>query len=177
MARKISLNDLQAVLLAAAAQREDCSLIPLPKACKDNLPAVSAAIASLVRRKRIEQRLVEDGGLTWRREGAKKVGLFITRIGIVAIGAHEPQEGGTCEKLEIPDRVTAINAQIEEDVKPESKIARVVTLLKREDGATPGELMQTTGWLPHTTRAAITGLRKKGHEVEHSRRDKWPATA
>jgi len=33
------------------------------------------------------------------------------------------------------------------------------------------ELVTATGWLPHTTRAALTGLRKKGHVVEKTKRD------
>lgn len=35
-------------------------------------------------------------------------------------------------------------------------------------GASLDELAGATGWLPHTTRAALTGLRKKGHA--HTRR-------
>ena len=31
--------------------------------------------------------------------------------------------------------------------------------------------MAATSWLPHTTRAALTGIRKKGHEVERMKRD------
>ena len=48
----------------------------------------------------------------------------------------------------------------------ESKTAQVIALLQRPDGATLDELIAATGWLPHTTRAALTGLRKKGHAVE-----------
>ena len=29
--------------------------------------------------------------------------------------------------------------------------------------------MEATGWLPHTTRAALTGLRKRGYAVVHER--------
>ncbi len=46
-----------------------------------------------------------------------------------------------------------------------SKTATVITLLQREGGATLGDLVAATGWLPHTTRAALTGLRKKGHTI------------
>jgi hypothetical protein len=31
--------------------------------------------------------------------------------------------------------------------------------------------MTATGWLPHTIRAAITGLRKKGHSIQRIKRD------
>jgi hypothetical protein len=44
-------------------------------------------------------------------------------------------------------------------------------LLQRPEGATLGELISATGWLPHTTRAALTGLRKKGHVVAKDKRD------
>jgi hypothetical protein len=47
----------------------------------------------------------------------------------------------------------------------------VIVLLKRGEGATLPELISATGWLPHTTRSALTGLRKKGHSIERSKRD------
>ena len=44
-----------------------------------------------------------------------------------------------------------------------SKAAEIVDLLQRDQGATIDELIEATGWLPHTTRAALTGrgLRRK----------------
>lgn len=47
-----------------------------------------------------------------------------------------------------------------------SQISVVIGLLLRNDGASLDELITATGWLPHTTRAALTGLRKKGHGIE-----------
>jgi hypothetical protein len=52
-----------------------------------------------------------------------------------------------------------------------SKTATVITLLQRGDGATLGDLVAATGWLPHTTRAALTGLRKKGHAIGKTKVD------
>jgi hypothetical protein len=40
-----------------------------------------------------------------------------------------------------------------------------MALLSRPEGATIGVLTKATGWLPHTTRAAITGVRKRGYSV------------
>ena len=51
-----------------------------------------------------------------------------------------------------------------------SKISIVVDMLRREEGATLAELVEATGWLAHTTRAALTGLRKKGHALEKNKR-------
>jgi hypothetical protein len=52
-----------------------------------------------------------------------------------------------------------------------SKISEVISLLRGEQGATLAEMVAATGWLPHTTRAALTGLKKKGHVIEKSKRD------
>jgi hypothetical protein len=41
--------------------------------------------------------------------------------------------------------------------------------LQSADGATIVDLTQATGWLPHTTRAALTGLRKRGYAVLRER--------
>jgi hypothetical protein len=43
-----------------------------------------------------------------------------------------------------------------------SKLADVIALLRQHQGATIDELIAATNWLPHTTRAALTGLRKAG---------------
>lgn len=51
------------------------------------------------------------------------------------------------------------------------KIDQVVALLKRREGATLAEIIAITGWQPHSARAALTGLRKKGHTIERSKRD------
>jgi hypothetical protein len=52
-----------------------------------------------------------------------------------------------------------------------TKMAIVIDLLRREQGATLDELVAATDWLPHTTRAALTGIRKKGNAIEKSKRD------
>lgn len=50
-------------------------------------------------------------------------------------------------------------------IKRDSKADLVLGLLQRPEGATIAQLVAATGWLPHTTRAALTGLKKKGHVV------------
>ena len=50
--------------------------------------------------------------------------------------------------------------------------AQVIELLQCGDGATLAELVAATGWLPHTTRAALTGLRRRGYAVGIDRADK-----
>ena len=52
-----------------------------------------------------------------------------------------------------------------------SKTALVIELLSRADGATIEQIVEATGWLAHTTRAALTGLRKKGHVITSEKRE------
>lgn len=46
-----------------------------------------------------------------------------------------------------------------------SKQGQLITMLSRDDGASIAEIATALGWLPHTTRAALTGLRHKGYEL------------
>ena len=50
-----------------------------------------------------------------------------------------------------------------------SKLAGIIGLLGRSEGASIEDLIAATGWLPHTTRAALTGLRKRGYPVTRER--------
>lgn len=56
-------------------------------------------------------------------------------------------------------------------IKRASKSSEVLSLLQRPEGATLDQLVDATGWLPHTARAALTGLRKKGHVVTSEKRE------
>lgn len=49
--------------------------------------------------------------------------------------------------------------------QPATKQSQFIALLSRETGASIAELVVALGWQPHTTRAALTGLRKKGQEI------------
>jgi hypothetical protein len=54
---------------------------------------------------------------------------------------------------------------------PGTKQALVLGLLRRKQGASLAELIEATGWLPHSTRAALTRLRQTGHVVEKEKRE------
>ena len=51
------------------------------------------------------------------------------------------------------------------------KTQQLVELLSRREGATIAELTSAMGLLPHSARAALTGLRKKGRAIVKSTRD------
>ncbi len=46
-----------------------------------------------------------------------------------------------------------------------TKKARLINLLSKTRGADVGSLSKRLGWLPHTTRAALSGLRKSGYVI------------
>lgn len=50
-----------------------------------------------------------------------------------------------------------------------SKPEIILKLIRRPSGANLAALQKATGWQAHSVRAALTGLRKAGHEVERSR--------
>ena len=49
--------------------------------------------------------------------------------------------------------------------KPKTKKAQLIQLLTRKTGADVATISNKLGWQSHTTRAALTGLRKAGFEI------------
>ncbi|MEW9853868.1 DUF3489 domain-containing protein [Novosphingobium sp. M1R2S20] len=157
------LTDIQSLLLSHAAQSPGASLLPLPAGYTLDEERVGKVIASLLRRKLLEPDRAADAASTWRTTEDEPIGLFVTPAGLVAIGigAQEDASSGA------PADATPPTPQ-----PPRStKIAHVLALLSRAEGATLPEMIAETGWLPHTTRAALTGLRKKGHAIDRFTRD------
>ncbi len=157
------LSDTQRILLAAACQRGDGSVLPFHASIKRG-GGITKAIAGLVRQALVVERETTDQAAVHRTDGDLRFGVFITAAGMAAIGVSTDDE----------DAGQAVAAQLPEIVdieKAPTKIATVLTLLARKDGVPIAELMTATGWLPHTIRAAITGLRKKGHSIQRIKRD------
>jgi hypothetical protein len=85
-------------------------------------------------------------------------------------GVHEPEQARSYPEP-IAERADAGTATVSGAEQPpaSTKRAQLIGLLERPEGATVAEIGQRLGWLPHTVRAAITGLRKAGREVTRSR--------
>jgi hypothetical protein len=130
----------------------------------------------------------------WRRdeESGASYALKLTAAGAEAIvvdDAAEPDEDAGEESAALANRhqaailstLDATDARPAEAMEPGplrpsaprggSKLALVIALLERDHGATIEELIAATGWLPHSTRAALTGLRKRGYAVAIDRSD------
>lgn len=53
-----------------------------------------------------------------------------------------------------------------------TKLARIIDLVARPEGASLAELVSATGWQPHSVRGALAGsLKKKGHEIRSEKID------
>lgn len=57
------------------------------------------------------------------------------------------------------------------DPKPPTKQKLIAEMLLRDEGATLDQMIAATGWLPHTTRAALTGVKKKGFAISSDKVD------
>jgi len=49
-----------------------------------------------------------------------------------------------------------------------SKQARLVSMLSAKKGVTIAKVSEVMGWQAHSTRASLTGLRKRGYQIERS---------
>ena len=145
----IKLTDLHRVLLITTSQARDRRLDAT--AHWDVGPAtLKTALANLVRHKLLEKTKASgpDAETSYR----------ITDAGLAVIGAVNAAPRQTATATEPPPA-------------PQTKTALVLSLMKRTEGATLDQMVAATGWLPHTTRAALTGLRKRGHAVARTATD------
>jgi hypothetical protein len=170
----VKLTDAQLVMMSAAAQRKDRCL-PAPATIKGAaLSKVGVKLAKLGLAREIE---AKPRAPIWRRDGAGHgYALKLTAAGLKAIVVDERSQNAI-EPSEAPQPQVKNVTSPDEDGHPAqvavprdgSKLALVIEHLQRDDGATIIDLTQATGWLPHTTRAALTGLRKRGYAVIRER--------
>jgi hypothetical protein len=170
----VKLTDAQLVMMSAAAQRKDRCLSAPATIKGAALSKVSAKLAKLGLAREIE---AKAGAPIWRREDAGQgYALKLTAAGLKALAVDEESPDAT-EHSEVPQPQAQTRASPDEGGDPArvaaprdgSKLARVIDLLQRSDGATIPNLTEATGWLPHTMRAALTGLRKRGYAVIRER--------
>jgi len=147
----IKLNDLQLILLSTASNREDGNLLPAPESVTADPDRLKAVIASLVRRK-----------LAMKSNDR----VSITDTGRAAIGADEVAPEQADSATDIKDgNAEPLAGPAAPPARAGTKAALLMDLLSRKGGATLDDLTRATAWLPHTVRAALSGLRKKGHAI------------
>ncbi len=189
------MSEAQRSMLQAAVKREDRLLTPPAIA---RAAAVKAFAGKLIDAGWVKEIKARNGAPVWRKDAAsgEAYTLKLTAMGLKAatamIEAADVESGplGTpaVKKTGAPARRAASlageSAPTPDDARGEvaltptrapratSKIGRVADMLAAGDGATIGELRAATGWLEHTTRAALTGLRHRGYELSLARKER-----
>jgi hypothetical protein len=169
------LSDTQAIILSAAAQREDRNVLPLPGSLRGG--AAAKVVGALLSRGLIvetptDSQTKADAALNriWRNnEDGNAILLHITNAGLAAIGV-EPESGDSAPTGadEAPGTEPPQDAPAEADAAPKArtprtgtKQAKLIEMLRAEGGATIEEIVGETGWQPHTVRGAFAGALKK----------------
>jgi hypothetical protein len=190
----INLREAQLALLNAAAQREDRLLTP-PKGLR--IAQARRAAGKIVEEGLARVIKAKGGAPVWGQdeEAGWDYTLKLTAAGLRAIATRSEGEGELTGRLTpsnapaspAPQRETAVASVIHSPAataplpaatsavsatRAGTKIADVIAKLSRSEGTTIDELIAATGWLPHTTRAALTGLRKRGYALISDRSDR-----
>jgi hypothetical protein len=168
------LTDSQLVILSAAAKRRDGTVLPLPRSLKVNKAAATTVLKSLLKKGLLKERPAAADEAHWREtRGGGRTALVITDTGLQAIGVEvgrktskqssstKPQpkqrsRGAERKPADKPNGRTSLAA-----VRPGTKQALLIDLLKRKKGATIEKIVAATGWQPHSVRGAISGTLKK----------------
>jgi Protein of unknown function (DUF3489) len=170
----VKLTDNQRALLQSAARREDRCIV-LPSNLKGG--AAQKVAAKLIAEGLAKEIKAKPGAPIWRRGGESDQGysLKVSAAGTKAIATDEvrsvkpepeaPAQESPSDSMGSPETSHHPADASKAPPRQGSKLASVIALLRRSEGATILALTEATGWLPHTTRAAITGVRKRGYSV------------
>jgi hypothetical protein len=187
----IKLSDTQLVMLSAAAQRDDRGLTPLEKlkgGAADKV-AMKLIAAGLVREVKAKAAMP-----VWQRDeqNAQSYALKLTAAGLKAVAVNPDDdatlladEDGSREEVDqsptfaqsartVAGAFASPSAQalpMPRAPRAGTKLAGAIEMLRATEGATIAELSEAMGWLPHTTRAVLTGLRKRGYALRLDRSD------
>ena len=134
------LSTAQALLLRTATRRADGRVIP-PETLRGG--ARAKVLAALLQRGWIEP--ADDGHV-------------MTDAGYAAIGLQRPAPLDDVQSMDTTDDLQLLEGI---PVRPGTKLAALVMVLRSPQGATSLQLMLATAWQPHTVRGAISGLLRK----------------
>lgn len=167
------LTDTQATILTRAATRPGNVAMPLPE-------GLAGAAAKMAVTKMIERGWLEEVEANprrneplWRETGdGHGTTLVATEAGLGVIGV-DPVVASTVTNLR-QARLNLTSASKEPAktspaagtpdpiaIRAGTKQAQIIALLQRAGGASIGEIVEATGWAPHSARGMISGGLKK----------------
>jgi len=192
------MSQAQRLVLQATARRED-RLLELPANLRG--AAAKTFGGKLIEAGWVREVKATNGAPVWRREAAsgEAYALKLTPKGVRAVAtASEATDGaenssvppatkkslskapkrGSASLAPAPAKKAAGDSRREfsptvvRAPRATSKLGRVIGILVADTRATIGELTAATGWLEHTTRAALTGLRHRGYALSLTKQER-----
>lgn len=173
------MTETQSIILTRAASRPGNLAMPLPK-------GLAGAAAKMTVGKMIERGWLEEVDANtrrneplWRETGdGHGTTLIATEAGLDAIGI-DPVVASSVSNIRKVKLALASASKEPAETSPDAdkpkliairagtKQAQIIALLQRPEGASIGEIVEATGWAPHSARGMISGgLKKKlGFEV------------
>jgi len=175
-----TLTVVQLLVLSTAAQRADHMVLPLPPTIRARGGAQRNLLAALLKMELVAEVPVDDANVAWRTdEAGQHLGLRLTAAGLTAAGVADepPPRAAACgdeqPQTSAPSEPTEVEQASAEQIveaaptrRPAGKLGEVLQAISAEAGATLSEITMLTGWLPHTARAAVTGLRQRGFPIQ-----------
>ncbi|MCH9013157.1 MAG: DUF3489 domain-containing protein [Proteobacteria bacterium] len=171
------LTDSQLVILSAAAQRQDGAVLPLPRSLKVNKAAATTVLEGLRKKGLLDEKPAARNAAAWSEgEDGRRMMLVLTDAGLQAISVDADEKTSKqSPSTKPPPKQRSRRAERKLSgskpkpkgktspamARPGTKQALLIDLLKRKKGATIEEIVEATGWQPHSVRGAISGTLKK----------------
>jgi Protein of unknown function (DUF3489) len=196
-----TMSEAQLLMLRAAAKRKDRLVTPPANV---RAAAVQSLAGKLIDAGWVKEIKARNDAPVWRKDGAggETYTLRMTTKGLqaaaamieAASGQGAPAPLAAAKKGPASASARRAAAVVKEpaaatEVKVDqfspiqtrapratSKLGRVLDMLAADAGATIGELTAATGWLEHTMRAALTGLRRRGYALSRTRKEREGAS-
>jgi hypothetical protein len=167
------LTDTQCVILTAAAGRSDHAVLPLPKSLKPRKGPATNVLKGLLSKSLIEERPAAASGEAWRNDKTGcRFTLILTDLGVAALNGElakrRSQDVVKRNKSEAFPKLSTKPSR-SGGIRRSGKNEAILELLRRPKGVKVAELQKATGWQPHSVRAALTGLRKRGIIIDHTK--------
>ena len=157
--------------------------LPLPESLKLQGGAVNHVLKNLLKKGLLDEQPAGNDAAAWREsKDSQRLTLVLTDAGRAAIGVAADEQrqpppasitprgskraAGRRRKAHESKGVPKPESKAERTaspaaLRPGSKQALLVDLLRRKGGATIAEMMKATGWQPHSVRGALSSALKK----------------
>jgi hypothetical protein len=172
MITKINLTDHQRCVLHAASRSANLNAWPLPQRLGLSKGSATIVAKGLLKKGLIAERAALGHDAIWREaEDGRPMALIITKAGLAAVGMLPEVAGDRKQAEDDPAQkahdgakrgpTAPISPNQRRRPRSGSKLAMLVDLLERNEGATVDEMAAALGWQQHTIRGVMSGALAK----------------